>query len=137
MTEKKVRKWDLLSPEEKKEIRKRQRLAKEKRSRYEKQKEERRRARYERDRRSAKLRPGDWVRFRNEHCPMDLCGKIALIQDWDDDGHNHERAARNKKVIFLIEPHLADSDDECKTYRGKLQEVVPLNEMEVIAEASR
>jgi hypothetical protein len=89
------------------------------------------------DERSEKLKPGDYVRFRDMYCPVKYATKIALILDWADDGFNSKRAPRNKKVLYAIEPHLHDTIEECETYEGKLQEVVPVAEMEVIAEASR
>jgi len=89
------------------------------------------------DERSKKLKPGDYVRFRDMYCPVKYATKIAMILDWADDGYNKARAPRNKRVLYAIEPHLHDTIEECETYEGKLQQVVPVSEMEVIAEASR
>jgi hypothetical protein len=86
------------------------------------------------DNRCKRLKVGDYVRFRDRHCPIRYAGKIAQIVEWHADGFNNKRAPRNKKVIFAIEPHIHDSPE---TYMGKLQEVIPVTEMEVLAEASQ
>jgi len=130
-------KWQDLPPEEKKRRRAQHRESKKRRDQFEKEKKEHLDARYASDVSSKKIKPGDWVRFRTECCPVHLYGKIARVLSWNDDGHNRHRAPRNKKATFLIEPHKVESDEHCETYRGKLQEVVPANEMEVIAEAAR
>ena len=124
--------WAVLTPEEKKVIRARQHANK---SRREKHRLERVAAKEQRDVRSKTLGPGDWVKFRPAHCPVDYADKLALIVDWADDGFNSSRAPRNLKVMFSIEPHL--NEDEPILYQGKLQEVLPMTEMQVIAEASK
>jgi len=105
-------------------------------SRREARKEEGRRRRDECDERSARLQPGDWIRFRCRESGSFFPayeGKLARIKAWDDDGYNKSRAPRNKHVVVEVEPHL---HDEPPTFRGKLQDFVPLTDMEVIAVAA-
>lgn len=125
--------WKDLSPEQQEEVRARRKESKLRRLRYEKGKEERRRERYAADDTCAKIKPGDWVRHRAGG-RMDLYDKVCRILEWDDDGHNHKRAPRNKEVIVEIEPHL---HDEPERVRCRLWGFEPVSAMEVLAETAR
>jgi uncharacterized protein YndB with AHSA1/START domain len=92
------------------------------------------RERAERDSRSEGMKPGDWVRFRPMYTAVQHANKLAMIADWSDDGFNAKRAPRNKHVVVLVEPHLYG---DSIVYRGRLQEFLPLTEMEVLAVAAR
>lgn len=128
-------KWETLSPEEKKEIRARQAKAKRLRDLRSLEKDEMRAARYASDERAQHMKPGDWLRYPDGlYGRTDLLGKIVRFKDWDDDGHNHKRAARNKHIIVEVEPHL---HDEPKVTFAKLGDFYPLNPMQVIALAAK
>lgn len=94
---------------------------------------QRSRERGERDDRSKTLGPGSWIRF-SDHADVRHIGKLGQITAWDDDGWNAKRAPRNKHVVVCVEPHIYGDRIEVKC---RLQELLPITEMEVIAEAAR
>lgn len=95
----------------------------------------RRREREERDNIARRLGPGDWVRFREHYSSVMHAGKLARIEHWVEDGFNESRAPRNKVVLVSVEPLL--NTELPIFYQGKLQEFLPVSEMEVVAECAR
>jgi len=106
------------------------------RTRREKQKEEKRRRRDLSDKIAATVAPGMWVRFR-DHAPMSLIGRLGYIVDWDDDGYNHRRAPRNRRVKVSIEPHSHSEDSEAEVAEDlRAGYMEPVNPLQVLAEAA-
>jgi hypothetical protein len=89
-------------------------------------------AQQDRDKRSKKLKIGDWVRFCSTL--VQHAGKLAQIVDWADDGFNSKRAWRNKYVLVHEEPHIYG---DAKPFKGRLQNFLPVDDMEVLAECAR
>ena len=128
--------WAALPSEEKEEIRARNRASRARRKIYEEEKLERSREQGRRDERARHMKPGDWLRYpEGRGGIVCLIGKIVRFKDWNDDGHNHKRAPRNKKITVEIEPHLYDEPEVLGI--AKLGSFYPVSEMKVIAEAAR
>ncbi len=125
--------WAALPSKEKAEIRA---ANKARRKRYEEEKLEKSREQSRRDERARLMKPGDWLQYpEGPYGIVCLLGKIVRFKDWNDDGHNHKRAPRNKKIVVEIEPHLYDEPELCRV--AKLGSFYPVSEMVVIAEAAR
>lgn len=125
-------KWKELTPERRAVIRARTGAG---RKRYEEEKREKSRQKSLADERARHMKPGDWLQYPGPYGIVCLLGKIVRFRDWNDDGHNHQRAPRNKKIVVEIEPHLYDEPEVCRV--AKLGSFYPVSEMVVIAEAAR
>jgi len=117
-------KWKDLSPEEKEQVRARQRqFAK-----------ERQRAKVKVDRLRS-MRPGDYVRCKNApYNSPTLAGKIVRFVEWADDDPGKTRRLSLRQIIIEVEPHRTDTP---RTARCQLGQVYPVNGMEVLADAVR
>jgi len=128
------KKWKDLSSEEKKEVYKKQAARKRARDERDAYYEAKQKFRYACDKLGDQAQIGDWLRYQEEYGTVSLNGKVCRILAWDDDGHNHKRAGRNKKIVVEVEPHL---NKHPETMRTTFYGFTAINEMEVIAEAAR
>ncbi len=124
-------KWSERSPEERKEIIKKQQERKAERVARFQYYEAKRKLRDEDDSVAVNMRPGDYMMMREGWGQMHLAGKVCRFVEWDDDGHNIMRAGRNLKVIVEVS---CPESGRVYTTPARLGGFRPVNSLRVLAE---